>query len=630
MRVRWIYATVAAITVAVSPLAGGGAAAQSAPPLCGSSAGTPPHITKVMWIFMENQSYGTGSGQIPGSPYASYIDHTLLSQCGSTSDYTAITHPSYPNYLAATSGSTQGTSSDTLGYFSAPNIFGQADPSWRSYEEFISANCSHVTQSGSGGQYYVSRHNPASSYSSVPVGAPTAGDCAAYDESLGSTTAGPLVSDVDGGTLPAFSFVTPGLCNDMHWISGCTHPIASGDAWLATWIPIITAGPDYTSGHLVIDIAWDEGNGGTAGQNCLSSADPSCVVPNIVISPYTTHVVSGSSFSHYSLLKMTETLLGKPYLGAAGAPTTIDMCLDFGLCPQYASTPPTAAFTYSCQDTACNFNGSGSAAPGSGVTSFSWAFGDGGTGSGQTIQHAFAAQGNYPVTLTVTNENGLTDSVTEQVNAASPPQISFIAAAATNGNSPNETVTIPSAVTAGDAMLLVATGMNNVPVTAPAGWNLVGTNASRAMVTSVWSRVATSGDAGQRVTVGFGSSYDKGNVELIDYSGTSTSSPVEAFASTSSVINSLTATTPTATVTDPGSWVVSGWAAKSAAVTSWTTPAGQILRNANYGPTSGARIDQIVTDGGGPAPLGSVGGITASTDQPSADASWTLILAPGP
>src|SRR5208283_1750278 len=134
-----------------------------------------------------------------------YIDNTLTAQCGSTSNYDGVTHPSYPNYLAATSGSTQGLTSDTLGYFNVPNIFGQVDPSWRSYEEFIPANCSHVVQSGTSlaSGYYVGRHNPAASYSSLPVGAPAAGDCSAYDEPLGTTTSGALLTDVRAGTLPA-------------------------------------------------------------------------------------------------------------------------------------------------------------------------------------------------------------------------------------------------------------------------------------------------------------------------------------------------------------------------------------------------------------------------------------------
>jgi hypothetical protein len=311
------------------------AAAASSP--CGALAGARPHITKVLWIFMENTSYGTGANQIPGDSSAAYIDRTLLAHCGSTSDYHAIAHPSYPNYLAATSGRTHGTSSDHLGFFPGKSIFSQVDPSWRSYEQYMPTGCDHVGQTGTAATgFYVGRHNPAASYSSLPVGAPTAGDCPRFDERLGTASSGPLQRAVRTGRLRKFSFVTPGLCNDMHTfpagVSGCPDPIKAGDRWLAKWIPIITSGPDYTKGHLVIDVAWDEGGGGTAGTSCRRSSASSCIVPNIVISPYTRHRLVSRDLSHYSLLRLTEHLLGLKLLRHAGDPTTKKMCRPFGLC----------------------------------------------------------------------------------------------------------------------------------------------------------------------------------------------------------------------------------------------------------------------------------------------------------
>jgi phosphatidylinositol-3-phosphatase len=118
------------LALAVPVASGVGAvSARAATPLCGSMAGTSPHITKVLWIAMENESYGTDSKDIPGSPSASYIKNSVVPQCGIATNYHALTHPSYPNYLAMTSGSTQGVTSDTLGYFNAPSIFSQTDPS---------------------------------------------------------------------------------------------------------------------------------------------------------------------------------------------------------------------------------------------------------------------------------------------------------------------------------------------------------------------------------------------------------------------------------------------------------------------------------------------------------------------
>lgn len=62
------------------------------------------------------------------------------------------------------------------------------------------------------------------------------------------------------------------------------------------------------------------------------------------------------------------------------------------------------------------------AAPGRSIVSFSWAFGDGGSGSGQTVVHTFVAVGGAPTTynvlLTVTDSQGKTASVTKAITVS--------------------------------------------------------------------------------------------------------------------------------------------------------------------------------------------------------------------
>jgi outer membrane protein assembly factor BamB len=299
-----------------------------------------------------------------------------------------------------------------------------------------------------------------------------------------------------------------------------------------------------------------------------------------------------------------------------------------GLIVYSAPAPPTASFTYGCTDLTCSFNGSGSS---SGVTGYAWDFGDGTAGSGATVSHTFAGAGSYQVTLTVTGQDGQTGSQTLPVSV--PPaaqQIAFVAAAGTTAYQPTETVTVPAAVGTGDGLVLIATGASNSPISAPAGWTLVGTESSNGvMFTSIWSRVAAAADAGSTVTVTFGTTSRKGGVQLLAYSGTSTTSPVLAFATHSDHVTTTTAKTPTVSVTAPGCWVVSGWATKSSDVTAWTaTPPGQVVRNAELG-SGGGRIDMLATDPGASAAVGTAGGLTASTDQAfSADTTLTLVLAP--
>ena len=49
------------------------------------------------------------------------------------------------------------------------------------------------------------------------------------------------------------------------------------------------------------------------------------------------------------------------------------------------------------------------------VGSFQWNFGDGGTGSGQTVTHTFTRIGTFPVTLTITDSVGRTNFVTQSI-----------------------------------------------------------------------------------------------------------------------------------------------------------------------------------------------------------------------
>jgi PKD repeat protein len=82
--------------------------------------------------------------------------------------------------------------------------------------------------------------------------------------------------------------------------------------------------------------------------------------------------------------------------------------------------PPAAAFTSDCADLACSFDGTGSSDADGSVVSYAWQFGDGETGTGPTPSHTYATGGSKDVTLTVTDDDGATHSVTHSVTAVVP------------------------------------------------------------------------------------------------------------------------------------------------------------------------------------------------------------------
>jgi PKD repeat protein len=84
--------------------------------------------------------------------------------------------------------------------------------------------------------------------------------------------------------------------------------------------------------------------------------------------------------------------------------------------------PPTAAFTATPANLVTTFDATASSDPDGTVTGYAWDFGDSTTGTGNKPTHTYSAAGSYPVKLTVTDDQGATNSLTKTVTVTAPPE----------------------------------------------------------------------------------------------------------------------------------------------------------------------------------------------------------------
>jgi hypothetical protein len=263
------------------------------PPVHLSRSG-PGHIAV---IVMENHEYG----DIIGSRQAPFINQLARSYGLATQMY-AVSHPSLPNYLALTGGSTFGISSDCTGCnvhaTSIVDQLGQRHLSWRAYMEGLPHACFTGADAGA----YAKRHDPFAYYTRVTGSRTSCGQIVPF---------GQLATDERSGRLPRYLWISPNLCHDMHDCS-----VATGDRFLAGLIPPLlrALGP-----RGLLFLTWDEGS---SDNGCCRLAAGGHIVTIVAGAAARAGARLTTPTDHYSVLQSTEDLLGLPRLRGAACVCT--------------------------------------------------------------------------------------------------------------------------------------------------------------------------------------------------------------------------------------------------------------------------------------------------------------------
>jgi PKD repeat protein len=288
---------------------------------------------------------------------------------------------------------------------------------------------------------------------------------------------------------------------------------------------------------------------------------------------------------------------------------------------------PTASFTTTCTFLVCGFDAGASGDSDGTLTSYAWDFGDGQTDTttGPAPSHTYAVAGPYTVTLTVTDNDTGTGTTTRAVSPVAVRPIALVGSNANQGNVSTPNVVVPAA-SAGDRLLLVlsvndATRIPGSPTSGVTGWTLLDSTTSGTMQTLVYTKVAASGDGGKtvRFTMDAAAKY---TLSVAAYTGDMLAPQV---AKDSETVLRAGHTSPTLTA-GSGDWAVSYWADKSSATTTFGLPAETVQRQLTCG-TNAGRICSVLADSNGPVAAGPYGGLVATADSASANATmWTILI----
>ncbi|MEA2572639.1 MAG: hypothetical protein QOI24_4640 [Acidobacteriota bacterium] len=247
---------------------------------CRASA-LPPSIKHVIVIVLENEQRANAEKQ----PYFA----ELMKRGAMLRNFSAVAHPSRPNYIAMISGSTHGVKNDDMVTIDARHLGDLLEArrlNWKVYAENYPGNC-YLRDSARGS--YARRHTGFLDFRNVQT---DPARCARVVE------AAELDRDAAAGKLPEFALYVPNNKNNGH-----DTDVSVADKFLRRRLDPLLSDPNYASTLFVVTFDEDDYHAKNHIYTVLLGAG---VKPGRV---------TDVAYDHYSLLRTIEELFHLGNLG---------------------------------------------------------------------------------------------------------------------------------------------------------------------------------------------------------------------------------------------------------------------------------------------------------------------------
>ncbi|SCU77325.1 LAME_0A00694g1_1 [Lachancea meyersii CBS 8951] len=249
---------------------------------------------RVVQIWLENTDYDKAAG-----------DESLawLATKGITLDnYWALTHPSEPNYLASVAGDYFALNDDRFialpaNVSTVVDLLDTKNISWAEYQEhqpYTGFQGFNYSNQETFANDYVRKHNPLMLFDSITNDADRLANIKNFTE---------FYHDLNGSSLPQWSFITPNMTNDGHdttikfagaWARGFLEPLLSNEYFMENTLVILTFDENET--YAVKNKVFTILLGGSIPESLHGTTD-------------------STYYDHYSLLSSVEANWNLPSLG---------------------------------------------------------------------------------------------------------------------------------------------------------------------------------------------------------------------------------------------------------------------------------------------------------------------------